>query len=62
MYCLIMLCPLNLHIARQSIGELLVVAYPENAFLDRQKEASVTMHDHTPHFLLVVILYGYQQN
>ena len=62
MYCLIMCFPLNLQYARQSIGELLVAAYPENAFLDDQKEASVSMHDHTPHFLLVAILYGYQQN
>ena len=54
--------PLELTHARQLIGELLVAAYPENAFLDDQKEASVSMHDHTPHFLLVAILYGYQQN
>ena len=57
-----MLCPLNLNLARQSIGGLLVVAYPENAFLDDQKETSVSMHYHTPRFLLVAILYGYQQN
>ena len=37
--------PLELTHARQLIGELLVAAYPENAFLDDQKEASVSMHD-----------------
>ena len=42
-------------LVNRSIGELLVAAYPENVFLDDQKEASVSIHDHTPRFLLVVI-------